>query len=87
MIYVSLRRWSGQFHIPGVTGKIRRVITSWVELEQCVCVCDDGAKGITPEVRQAIEKDMPPEKVRFSRVHPLANIVLSPRRRRSERRK
>jgi hypothetical protein len=70
MTYLSLKKWSGAFEVPGVIEKIRRVIHAQVEMQQCICVTDDDAKGITPEVRRAIERDMPPEKVRFSRMHP-----------------
>jgi hypothetical protein len=81
MIHVSLRRWSGQFHIPGVVGKIRRVIEAYLARDHCVCVYDDGARGITPEVRRAIESGMPGEKVRFSRVHPVLGGLPPPFRR------
>ncbi len=83
MVYLSLRRWSGQFEIPGVLGKIRRNIAASVNRGECVVVMDDGAKGLTPSFRQQLEADWPPAKVRFSRVHPtLAPTGPRPRRHR-----
>jgi hypothetical protein len=83
MIYVSLRKWSGQFQVPGVVGKIRRTIAAGLAQSECVVVLDDGAKGLTLDIRHAIEQAWPPEKVRFSRTHPaLAGKSLSPPRRR-----
>jgi hypothetical protein len=70
MIYLSLRKWSGRFHVPGVAGKIRRVIQAQLDLGECVLVLDDGAKGLSFESRRQIQENFPADKVRFSRIHP-----------------
>ena len=70
MVYLSLRKWSGQFNIPGVTGKIRRTIAAYIARDECIVVMDDGAWGLSPEARNVIHEGGPSAKVRFSRVHP-----------------
>jgi hypothetical protein len=82
VIYLSLRQWSGQFGSPKVMGKIRRSIKAWVDLDMCVLVVEDGAVGITPEVRSDLERDWPAGKVVFSRTHPSAGPWSKQRRKR-----
>ncbi len=85
MTYLSLKKWSGAFEVPGVVAKIRRIIQAHVDADVCVVVLDDGCRGLTEAIRQEIQEGWPAEKVRFSRVHPLASVVLTPRRNRSKR--
>ena len=82
MIYVSLRKWSGQFEVVGVVGKIRRTIAAGLARNECVVVLDDGTKGLTLDIRHAIEQGWDPAKVRFSRTHPTLGGLPSPGRRR-----
>ena len=84
MKFLSLRRWSNSFEIPGVVQKIRRVIQASVDRGECVCVEDDGARGLAMAIRQDLEKGWPPDKVKFSRAHPGLSGATSttPRRRR-----
>jgi hypothetical protein len=70
MIYLSLRRWSGQFQAQSVVRKIRRVILNHVGRDECVLVLDDGACGLTEDVRTKLQHGWPEGKVLWSRTHP-----------------
>jgi hypothetical protein len=80
--YVSLRTWSGKFQSPATIRKIRRCIRAWIDLGVCVAVLDDGAVGITPEIRAELQRDWPSGKVIFSRPHPSATWTRSKRNKR-----
>jgi hypothetical protein len=71
MTYLSLRRWNGQFGSPKVISQIRRTIQGRIASGGCVVVLDDGAAGLTDDVRAAIQQGWPSDKTRFSTIHPL----------------
>jgi hypothetical protein len=71
MIYLSLRRWSGQFQAPWVIRKIRRVILNHVGRDECVLVLDDGASGLTEDVKTKLQHGWPEGKVLWSHIHPV----------------
>jgi hypothetical protein len=70
MIYLSLRRWSGQFQAQSVIRKIRRVILNHVGQGECVLVLDDGVSGLTEDVKMELQHGWPDGKVLWSRTHP-----------------
>jgi hypothetical protein len=71
MVFLSLKKWSGQFSNRGVINRIRRAIEGRLACGDCVVVIDDGAIGLTAEVRSEIQRDWAATKVRFSEVHPI----------------
>ncbi len=79
MTYLSLSRWSSQFN-PSVIRRVRRIIAGRLAGGETVVVLDANVAGLTDEVKEAIREGWPPDKVRFSHVHPTA--VPSPRKRR-----
>jgi hypothetical protein len=70
MIHLSLKAWSGQFEVDAVMRKIRRIIAYHVAQDVCVVVLDDGAAGLTPEVRRKLAEGWPEGKVLWSNTHP-----------------
>lgn len=70
MVHLSLKSWSGRFQADSVLRKIRRAIAYHVAQDECVVVLDDGAAGLTPEVRRKLAEGWPDGKVRWSNTHP-----------------
>jgi hypothetical protein len=68
--YLSLRQWSSQFGSEKVVALIRRKIQGRIMSGGCVVVLDDGAQGLTVEIRAALAEGWPSGKVLFSRTHP-----------------
>lgn len=67
MTYLSLRRWSNQFHNPKVLARIRRKISGKQAGGECVIVQIHGVEGLTAEAKAELERGWSPSKVRFSR--------------------
>jgi hypothetical protein len=70
MEQLNLRRWSGQFGAKNVVATIRRTIAGRIAGGECLVVYDDGAVGLTEEIREKIRWGWPADKVRFSTIHP-----------------
>jgi hypothetical protein len=83
MIHLSLKQWSGKFESEAVLRKIRRTIAHHVARQECVVVLDDGAIGLSLEVRNILEEGWPEGKVLWSRTHP---TLGGPRPRQKHRR-
>jgi len=81
MTYFSLAEFSGQF-TPEVIRRVRRKIMGRLADGQTLIVLDGNAVGLTDQVRQAIQEGWPPNKVRFSAVHPSATPMSRKGRRR-----
>ena len=86
MVFLSLKKWSGQFSNRGVINRIRRAIEGRSVCGECVVVIDDGAIGLTAEVRSEIQKGWADAKVRFSKVHPTLGGATAKASRRKRRR-
>ncbi len=64
MEFIEAIRWNGQFQYPKVIAQIRKKIAGKISCGECVTIDFHGAKGLTPEIVQAIIARWPDEKFR-----------------------
>ena len=81
MIYLDLKKFSGQVGNEAVVARIRRKITGALANGEIVLVFDN-IPGMTDDIRAKIRAGWPKTKVRFSCTHPSATTAPVKRERR-----